>query len=303
MEDLHKTAKNVTARHTTHGLDKENAKKSGKISSVGTERIVRQCFYNYLQWCERNEIHPDFRGSAINSILYLEEQSKRVKQKTLDQKRQALQHIFHQKLPNITSSEASVYCKRSYDFDEVNSILLRQHPKNRITTLLSFHSGIRAHEAATILPINERSISTHREWDSRRFKGFPEHKIYSVIGKGGLIREIAVPLWLAFELEENRIQTITVKDREINYSLNYDIGFGQAWSESFSSASKRALGLSRGAHGLRHSYCKARLEILMNELKANKDQIKCSNLKEDALLILSQELGHFRMDIVFYYLK
>lgn len=84
-----------------------------------------------------------------------------------------------------------------------------------------------------------------------------------------------------------------VRDREIYYQSNYDVGFGQALSESFSAASHKALGWSNGFHGLRHSYAKRRLSIML-----------ASGVRPLlALKILSQELGHFRLDITFYYLR
>ena len=66
-----------------------------------------------------------------------------------------------------------------------------------------------------------------------------------------------------------------------------------AWSKSFTLRSKRELGFSRGAHGLRHGYAQARLSAL-----------KSRGLNEGiAKTILSQELGHFRKEIVEVYLR
>lgn len=79
----------------------------------------------------------------------------------------------------------------------------------------------------------------------------------------------------------------------IRSKLDYDISGGKKWSNSFSAASKRALGWTHGAHGLRHTYAQDR----MNELQ----KIGFNYL--ETLGIVSQELGHFRPDITEIYLR
>lgn len=304
MNDTHKKARRLVARHTKHGINKVDAKRLGMVTSIGTERSYRQCILNLLKWCELNKIDPDVISNKKILIQYLIERSEWVLQKTLDQERQSFQIVYKQKLPYIRSLQKSVYEKRSYSLQQVNSILKIQSEKNKITTLLSFYCGIRAHEAATILPVQERKASEHRTWDSNRFMGLPSTHIYTVVGKGGLIREVAVPPWLSQRLEANiRATPIVVCDREITYLSHYDIGYGQKWSQSFSAASKAALGFSNGGHGLRHSYAKWRLAHLIDQFNSTQDvEGKISN-EEKALLILSQELGHFRLDIVYCYLR
>lgn len=233
----------------------------------------------------------------------MEERSEWVKQKTLDLERQALQLIYKQKLPYLRSNQQTILDKRSYSMSQVNLIVTFQTERDSISTWLCFFGGIRAHEAATILPLAERDPSLHRVWDPRLFSGLPPHKIYTVAGKGGLVRKIAVPLWLALKLEVRRRKNpIFVRDREVNYLSHYDICFGQALSQNFTTASKKAIGFSRGCHGLRHSYAKWRLQNLLEyfETQPRIDQ-QCP--EELALLILSQELGHFRLDITYCYLR
>ncbi|MDN4711067.1 site-specific integrase, partial [Vibrio parahaemolyticus] len=65
------------------------------------------------------------------------------------------------------------------------------------------------------------------------------------------------------------------------------------WSNSFSAASKRVLGWSEGAHGLRHSYAQER----MHELQ------KAGFNRDLALETVSQEMGHFRPEITEVYLR
>ena len=95
-------------------------------------------------------------------------------------------------------------------------------------------------------------------------------------------------------LEERRWERPkTVTDRGIRYTQHYDLGGGLAWSRSFSAASKRALGWSTGAHGLRHKYAQERLDELQGD----------GYEYNTALETVSQEMGHFRADITEVYLR
>ena len=117
---------------------------------------------------------------------------------------------------------------------------------------------------------------------------------YTVEGKGGLVREVLIPRELAERLEARRLEAPQrITDRGIHYTPHYDLGAGKAWSQSFTTASERALGWSTGAHGLRHSYVQER----MNELQER------SMTYRAALSTVSQELGHFREDITEVYLR
>ena len=72
---------------------------------------------------------------------------------------------------------------------------------------------------------------------------------------------MALPLHLAEQLETCRLRKPErVTDRGVRRTQHYDLGGGQAWSQSFSAASKNELGWSTGAHGLRHSYAQDRLD-------------------------------------------
>jgi hypothetical protein len=304
MKRQKKIARLVVAAHTKHNVDKHDAKIGQTISSIGTERIYRQSMKSYMGWCDLKAVPPDLRANITILMNYLEERSKLIRQKTLDQDRQALQMIYKQKLPFLRASKESVYSKRSYTMSQLDQIIIHQAEKNAITSELAFYSGLRAHESATILPLAEREPSVHRKWNPLLFIGFEPYKSYTVVGKGGLIREVAVPHWLASKLEDRRkIQSERVVDREIFYKSHYDIGIGQAWSQSFSAASKKALGYSTGGHGLRHGYAKSRLGIISDFLKSIHDKDDQTNQKEKTMLILSQELGHFRPCIILYYLR
>jgi integrase len=118
--------------------------------------------------------------------------------------------------------------------------------------------------------------------------------LYTVEGKGGLVREIILTKQLASRLEEKRFTELRqVTDRGVNYTQRYDVGGGQTWSQSFSAASKRELGFSNGAHGLRHSYAQNR----MKELQRNGMQY------DEARKTVAQEVGHFDKKTTEAYLR
>jgi hypothetical protein len=127
-----------------------------------------------------------------------------------------------------------------------------------------------------------------------RFTGRADAVRYTVVGKGGLIREIAIPRPLAIQLEARRLPApILVTDRQVYYTQYYELGGGKGWSASFLAASLRELEWSTGAHGLRHSYAQERVAELQH----------CGIDYPEALEVVSQEMGHFRSDITEVYLR
>ena len=116
--------------------------------------------------------------------------------------------------------------------------------------------------------------------------------VYTVIGKGGLVRQVMLPHALAERLEERRLEVpAPVVDRGVRYLQRYDIGGGHAFSASFSRASIEARGKSRGAHGLRHAYAQNRMRELMHHAE-----------RRHALTIVSEEIGHLRAEVTRLYL-
>ncbi len=109
--------------------------------------------------------------------------------------------------------------------------------------------------------------------------------VYTVVGKGGLVREVLLPRRLAERLEERRLDAPErVLDRGVRYLQRYDVGGGHAFSVSFSRASIEVLGKSKSAHSLRHSYAQQRMRVLMHHAEYHL-----------ALAIVAEELGHFRI--------
>ena len=278
-----------TARHTSRN--------DGRIHGAGTARNYEQALKLAALWDQANGGQGLAYFDRDRAQAYLSERAESVNQKTLDLDRQALQI-----LPNVGSldrvrSELNrpglADQGRAYTPEQVQAIAQAQQPRNALATEIAHAAGIRAHELYTLQPANQRGPSTHREWHPDRFAGRDGMK-YTVVGKGGLVREVVLPKELAERLEARRLDApLDVIDRGIHYEQKYDLGGGQAWSQSFSSASTRELGWSTGAHGLRHSYAQERMEELQRQ----------GYIYHEALSLVSQEMGHFRADITLVYLR
>ena len=271
----------------------------GKIHSVGTARSYQQALTHVAEWMKENHNNKGLEQiTPEEAKAYLEERAACVRQKTLDQERQALQILpLVGKLERVRSevrASALATDGRAYTQEQVEVIARVQAPRNALATRIAYVSGLRATELLTLRPAAERPASDHREWSPERFDGRGDVRLYTVEGKGGLKREVALPPHLAEQLEARRLpKPERITDRGVRCIQYYDLGGGNAWSKSFSTASKRELGWSTGAHGLRHSYAQGRL-----------DELKGSGYDHaSALETVSQEMGHFRPDITEVYLR
>lgn len=272
------------------------------LSSVGTVRNYEQALTRVAEYAKAEKINGGLRGlTPAQAITYLEQRGQEVGQKTLDMERQAIQcmmhHVTHlleasEKLPTIKSEQAQALQSRAYTTDQANLIAHHQNEKNSLATQLSLSAGLRAHELLTLQPRELRAPDQRptlpSKWSGR------DGVIYTVEGKGGLVREVLIPSHLADRIESLRLPSpVRIEDRGIYYTSHYAVTGGQKWSNSFSAASKRVLGWSEGAHGLRHSYAQER----MHELQ------KAGFNRDLALETVSQEMGHFRPEITEVYLR
>ena len=273
------------ARHTHHD--------DQKIHSLGTARNYTQALTRLTHWLQQHQLNDLKNLDRATAITYLEWRGQSVGQKMLDQERQAIQLHLGVKLPVMVSELHQALKSRAYTPEQIALIAQAQTAKYQLSTQLAYTAGLRAHELFTLQKKEERSASTHRQWSSERFIGRDGQR-YTVIGKGGLIREVLIPNALAHALEQKRLSTpIRKSDRAIHYQQYYDIGGGKGWSNSFSAASQRQLGWSHGAHGVRHTYAQERMaECQQHGLTY-----------QTALSLVSQSLGHFRPDITEVYLR
>jgi integrase len=271
---------------------------SGLVSGLGTSHSYEASLRlaaNWLRGSGRGALHELTPKAAK---IYLHQRSKDVGQKTLDRDRQALQSVLRltgklgnkQRLEVIKADKQQVLESRNYTPDQIQRILIRQSERNAFSTELAAAAGLRAHELLTLLPASER-VMDDRPTDPAKFR---EGIRYTVVGKGGLVREVSLPEHLAKRLEACRLDApVMVVDRSIHYKKYYDVAGGQAWSQSFSQASTTALRFSNGAHGLRHTYAQER----HREAQATVGD------PHRAKSVVSQELGHFRPEITDTYLR
>ena len=188
---------------------------------------------------------------------------------------------------------------RRYTEKQTHLITNRMSDRNSISARICIAAGLRAHELLTLAQYSERAPTNNqdivRKQTNNIFIYQEDYARYTVIGKGGLCREIRLEPELAQELESRRLeQPVDRWDRGIRFrDCHYDLAGGKALTSSFSRISKNTLGWSRGVHGLRHTYAQNRYEYLIDR----------GHIDYEAKLIVSQELGHFRPEITEIYLR
>lgn len=275
--------------------------------SVGTNRNFKDCLTAFAQYIKDNRLGDLRHATPALVNQYLSSRADQLSQKSLDMHRQAAQAYLiakgdikpTERLEIVKSKVETTLEHRAYTPDQVKMVADCQTERNRLSTELAYSAGLRAHELLTIRPLAEQPADIRKYEDGStksletKWQGREAGVAYSVIGKGGLIREVRIPVALAKRLEATRRESpVTVWDRNVKYTSYYDVAGGQAWSSSFSRASERALGWSTGGHGLRHSYAQERLSELQKTVPY-----------ERALETVSQEMGHFRAEITTTYLR
>lgn len=276
------------------GQSRKYCQQHSLVSSLITKKNYHSCIYTYLEWRKFNilPVHEQDNLNDLNS--FLEEKAESSMQKTIDHYRCALSLVFKKKLRHVKSEITSNSTSRNYYLSEILIIIKNLSEKNAFSILLCYFVGLRAHELVTLRRIDEGQKATRRTWSSDRFIGIESYNLYLVKGKGGLVREVAVPNQLVTLIERRRLaDPVTVQDRGVNYQAFYDLATGKALSQAFSRASKKELNWSTGLHGTRHSYAQNRLFKLTN---------MCIEY-ELAMKIVSEELGHFRPCITLCYLR
>lgn len=286
-------AEHAISQKVALGRGRHDHRDDGLIHSVGTARNYAQALKNYTNYLQNQRLGDLHSATVLEAQQYLADRATKVGQKTLNLDRQAIQMQLGVRLEVVKSEMTTHLSTRSYTPAQVERIASAQSERNSLATKIAYNAGLRAHELLTIQSRDERPPSSHREWSVDRFAG-REGKRYTVDGKGGLVREVLLSWELASQLEVTHLsESRQISDRGVTYTQHYDIGGGRAWSQSFSAASKRELGFSTGAHGLRHSYAQERMEELQR-----------SGLHYDAAkAIVAQELGHFDKETTEAYLR
>jgi integrase len=288
-------AAKAVARGSAIGSPRHGNRQDGKHHSVRSANTCRAALTSVAQWLrDAGYDHGLPKLTKDEAMEYLVDRSVMVGQADLDVHRVCLQKYLGTTLERVESERPTVLATRSYTSAQAGLISSAQAARNALATEVARYSGNRAHELLTIRPLAEQPPSGHRKWLPDLFVGREGWVRYSVIGKGGLIREVRLPKELADLLEALRLaQPRVVMDRGVRYEQFYDLGGGNAWSSSFTRASQRALGWSNGAHGLRHSYAQERME----------DYQSAGYSWWDAMARVAQELGHFAPSTTLAYLR
>lgn len=293
-----KQAAHIVRAALALGQPRHGQAAEGRVHSLRSAQNYESALRLVAVWLRDNG-HQDglHRITPDLARAYLAERAEVVTQSTLDQDRHALRLIPGLGTLERVKSELGrgtlATQGRAYTPAQVEMIAAAQAPRNALATRIAHAAGLRAHELLTLRRADEQRPSAHRAWSPDRFVG-REGVRYAVTGKGGLVREVLLPPALAADLERTRLAAPrTVEDRGIRYRQSYDLAGGQVWGRSYSAASRRALGWSTGAHGLRHGYAQTRLDEIQGR----------GYVYADALAIVSQELGHFRPEITETYLR
>jgi integrase len=274
----------------------KGSRSTGRIHSLATFDKYAAALKQAGEWArEFAGLHHMKAFTAELGQQYLADRAAQgIGQKQLDTDRNALEFIVGKgSLAREAALGKSEMSSRAYTPAQIRLVAIHQRDRNALATELAWRAGLRAHELLTLQRAGEAQASGHRCWSPDRFFGRDGER-YIVTGKGGLRREVLIPREMVERVEACRLQSAqAVTDRGITYRRHYDIGGGNAWSKSFGEASFRILGWSQGAHGLRHSYAQERMRELQGLGKSY----------HAAREIVSQELGHFRGDIVEVYLR
>lgn len=232
-----------------------------------------------------------FPADAPEAYLYA--RSLRIGEAQLRADRWALGRLVERTLPWFSPARPQTLGARAYTPEQTAAIAQRQTPPHAFSTSLAAASGLRSMELFTIgrpdeQPRDERPCPTF----VHAYKEPGE--LYTVKGKGGLVRSIYVPLPLVEQLEANR-RPVPVRVRHQGRDLTsyYDIPSGQRWAGSFSAACQRQFNDSAGCHGLRHAYVQDRIACLLAHGVS----------PAEARAAVSVEIGHFRQEIIDTYLR
>jgi site-specific recombinase XerD len=297
-----KQAEKSVSRVLALGQPRHGNQDDGKIHSLGTARAYQQALTGVASWLKNNGDHMGLNHITTEQAqAYLEQRADQVGQKALDLDRQALRilpSLDRDALVRVFSKvdRPTSLAKQSRAYTQGQRELVYESltARQQLAAEIVHAAGLRASEFLSIRSVAEQPISTHRTWGPERFSGREGFVRYSVNGKGGLIREVAIPPTLADRMESYRREVpLDRTDRGVRLRSYYDLPGGQVLSAVWSNASQHELGWSAGIHGLRHNYAQERMEELQG----------IGFTYKAALSIVSQEMGHFRGEITETYLR
>lgn len=155
-------AQHATRAKTTHGIPRYQNRRSGAIHSLGTERNYTQALIGAGKWLQKNR-SGDLQNLTIAlAEQYLAYRAGKVRQKTLDLDRQALQVILGQQLDfvkSLLSPSLRAAQSRAYTPEQVREICAHQADLATLATQISYAAGLRSAELLTLRPAHERPAS------------------------------------------------------------------------------------------------------------------------------------------------
>lgn len=271
---------------------KKELHKAGIVPSIKTGNDYKYCLKDFARFANTHK--TDIKRAGVDlQREFLQQKTTQVGQKQLDKYRQALksfneyygrkEEIGRKEFKSHKNSEKLAVQPRAYTRDQMDRIQGRMPEKHQLATEIAKEAGLRASEAKTIAKLEERKPHD-RPWRNDRFRSDQTER-YTVIGKGGLCREIRLSKELAQRLEEKRLdQSQQYQERGSDYVQRYDLPGGQCLSQSWTHHSNSEVGWSAGFHGVRHTYAQSRMDEL---------QKQDGKSWKEAHKIVSQELGHF----------
>ena len=263
------------------------------IHSIGSQRIFVANLIAFARFLEVNHAGNlrCFAPDAPEAYLYA--RSRRVGESQLRLDRWALQMLTGRRLPVFEPARPQKLKPRAYTAQQIAAVAAHQTPWYAFSTWLAAAIGLRSMELITIGPLDQQPR------DPRPIPRYlhayrPPGTLYTVAGKGGLVRTVLLPWPFVARLEARlRPFPIIVRHRGKDLTSYYDIPGGRPWAASFTEACRRTFNTSAGAHGLRHTYTQSRIDVLLGHDIPERDAKKA----------VSVEIGHFRVDVVDLYLR
>lgn len=263
------------------------------IHSIGSQRNFANNLLSFARFLEVNHVGnlKSFPPDAPEAYLYA--RSLRVGEGQLRLDRWALQILTGRSLPLFEPARPQKLKPKAYTPEQIAAVAAHQTSMYAFSTWLAAAIGLRSMELITIGPLDEQPRDprpTPRYLHAYMAPGV----LYSVTGKGGLVRTVLVPWPFVAQLEARRRQfPVIIRHEGKNLTSYYDIPGGRRWAASFTEACRRTFKKSAGAHGLRHTYAQSRIDVLLGH----------SVPQRDAKKAVSVEIGHFRVDVVEIYLR
>lgn len=277
------------SRHKNRQLAKR------KVTSVVTEKAHVSALTGYSKWMGTNGGKHLKRSSPADAMQFLKARAMICKQSTIDLDRQAINLHLHSDHPLgfVASQVPTVPLNRAYTPKQIDLLVESAEEDLGFSISLANDGGFRGMELITVADPADLKPSK-RDWSAHLFCGREDAMPFVVHGKGGLEREVRVSKKWAGKLAPlARHEPWTVLHRGAHLISRFNLMGGHEFSIKFGKLSMKVLGFSFGAHGLRHSYAQRR-----------RDEIMCCGFSFDqALVILSQELGHFHIKNTLAYLR